>query len=218
MKYLKFKKLLSEYPLFSTGDLGLFLRKKYSRSTLNTLKRWDDQKLLIKLRRGVYLLGDYNISDPAILAGKIYEPSYISLEYALGHYGIIPDMVFSVTSMTTRTTREFYNQVGHYSYHKIKNSAFGGFTPILIDGISYSLATPEKALVDFLYLNRDTFDGSVDQFKSYRFNDDFRWNKGLLVMYARLFLNKKTTYLVNQFIEQYCKRREVVNVAKSAIF
>lgn len=216
MKYLEFKKLLSAYPLFSSEDLKVFLGRKYSRSVLNNLRRWEEKGLLIKLRKGVYLLSDYKIYDPAVLAGKIYAPSYVSLEYALGHYGVIPEMVFSVTSMTTRVTKQFHNKVGHYYYHKIKSNAFGGYIPTSKDGISYYFATPEKALVDFLYLNRDNLDGSRGQFESYRFNEDFKWRRGLLMLYAKLFSNKKTNYLTNKFIEVYSKKRRL-NAAKSRI-
>lgn len=207
MTYLYFEKLLSSYPAFSSGDLNIFLGDKYNRSVLNNLKRWNKKGYLVNLRKGVYLLNSYKVHDSAILAGKIYGPSYISLEYALGYYGIIPEMVFSVTSVTTRTTKEFHNEIGHYYYHKIKTSAFGGYAPIVKDGIPYYFANPEKALVDFLYLNRNRFDGSVGQFESYRFNEDFKWHKQLLLSYAKLFSNKKTTYLTNKFVNTYCKKR-----------
>lgn len=207
MRFTEFKKILSGYPSFSFSDLQLFLGNKYKRSILNEIKRWEKKTLLIKLRRGAYLFGDYKINDPAILAGKIYSPSYISLEYALGHYGIIPEMVFAVTSVTTRTTRQFHNQVGHYYYHTIKKDAFGGYIPMVKDGISYYLASPEKALVDFLYFNRNKLDGTVGQFESYRFMEDYRWKKGLLLTYAKLFLNKKTLYLTKKFIETYYTKK-----------
>ncbi len=207
MRYTEFRKLLTGYPLFSFGDLQLFLGKEYRHSILNEIKRWEKKELVIKLRRGVYLLGDYKVDDSSILAGKIYDPSYVSLEYALGHYGIIPDMVFAVTSVTTRTTREFHNHVGHYYYHTIKRDAFGGYIPMIKDGVSYYFATPEKALVDFLYLNRNKLDGSAGQFESYRFNEDYHWKKGLLTTCAKLFANKKTLFLTKKFIETYYSKK-----------
>ena len=206
MRFSEFKKLLSSYPLFSTKDLSIFLGGKYNRSTLNNLKRWEDSGLLIQLCRGVYLFGEYDVENLAMLARKIYDPSYVSLEYALGYYGIIPEMVFSVTSVTTRLTKEFYNSAGHFYYHKIKKTAFSGYIPMVKDGISYYFATPEKALVDFLYLHRDDLDGSKNQFESYRFNEEYQWKKGQLLSYAKLFSNKKTILLTYKFIELYCHK------------
>jgi len=156
------------------------------------------------LRRGLYIFSEIkNGIDTMTLATKIYPPSYASLETALSFYGIIPEAVFTTTSVTTRKTKEFKNSAGNFSYQKIKKEAFGGFETKSQNGISFNLALPEKALVDFLYLNRNTLNGELVQFQSYRFNEDFKFNIDKLVSFAEAFQNKKVTELTNKFIKYY---------------
>src|SRR3989344_3452385 len=64
------------------------------------------QDLFVKLRNGLYALK----TDPPHeleIANRIYGPSYVSFEYALAYYRLIPETVYTVTSATTKTTREF---------------------------------------------------------------------------------------------------------------
>ena len=103
-----------------------------------------------RVRRGLYFFTGETI-DTFSLANVIYAPSYFSLETALSFYGLIPEVVYSVTSITTRTTREFgFNDI-NYSYQSIKTEAFTGYVPIDRDGIKILMATPEKALADYYY-------------------------------------------------------------------
>ena len=106
--------------------------------------------LFLKMRNNYYTLKD---SHPSLysIANKLYQPSYISLESALSHYGIIPEVVYTVTSVTTKPTREFTTPKSVFSYQRIKKSVFGGYSPISIEGKVVLLAEPEKALADYLY-------------------------------------------------------------------
>ena len=71
--------------------------------------------LFVKLRNGFYAIKD---SAPSLylIANKLYQPSYVSLEKALSHYGIIPETVYAITSVTTKPTREFKSSKGVFSY------------------------------------------------------------------------------------------------------
>ena len=106
--------------------------------------------LLLKLRNNYYMLKD---SHPPLyaIANKLYQPSYVSLESALSHYGIIPEVVYAVTSITTKPTREFKTPQAVCSYQRIKKSVFAGYSPVSIEGHIVLLAEPEKALADYLY-------------------------------------------------------------------
>jgi len=106
--------------------------------------------LFIKLKANCYILKD---SQPSFyfLANKLYQPSYISLETALSFYGIIPETVYTLTSLTTKPTREFMTQKGVFSYQKIKKSVFMGYLPLKIENNLVYFASPEKALADYLY-------------------------------------------------------------------
>lgn len=219
MKYLEFKSKLLSYPLFSTSDLKLIFQADFNRSLLNNLKRWEKDGLIIKLRKGLYLLRfDKDSINPMILAEKIYSPSYISLEFALSYYGIIPEAVFTVTSISTKKSNFFtIPNVGHFSYQTVKKEAFGGYKNFNENGISYSMAEPEKALLDFFYLNKKVMDGSDANFLSYRFSELFRYNNMRIKKLAKYYSDKKTTLLANKFIS-FNIRRKKGNVAEEGFF
>ena len=205
MKFIEFRKNIEEIPLFQTKEIRLILGDKFTKSFLNNLKNWQKQDYLIKVRKGFYYPDDLKTAtNPITLASKIYYPSYVSLESALGYYGIIPEAVFSITSVTTRKTKYFTNEYfGKFIYKKIKKEAFGGFVTQQEKNVSFNLAVPEKALVDFFYLNRNILDGTREQFEGYRFNEDFRYDKEKLLGFAKCFKNKKVLRLTENFIQYY---------------
>ncbi len=105
---------------------------------------------LQRLRRGIYSFTGANV-DPYLIANTIYTPSYISLETALSYYGLIPEVVYTITSITTKPTREFnFNDI-NYSYQSIKMVAFTGYVPLDKNNTKILIATPEKALADYYY-------------------------------------------------------------------
>ncbi|WP_176231845.1 type IV toxin-antitoxin system AbiEi family antitoxin domain-containing protein [Candidatus Hakubella thermalkaliphila] len=102
------------------------------------------------MRNGLYALTS-NLPSELLIANKLYQPSYISLEYALSYHHLIPETVYTITSATTKPTREFEALDKIYHYYKIKREAFLGYEPKKIDGVTVLIAEPEKALVDYLY-------------------------------------------------------------------
>jgi predicted transcriptional regulator of viral defense system len=110
---------------------------------------------IIRIKKGLYIFGDEFRRRPfsrEILANLIYGPSYISLEYALQHYGLIPERVEAVTSVTTGRPRRFSTPAGLFTYRMIPLEAFRiGMDRIEIgDGRAFLMATPAKALADKL--------------------------------------------------------------------
>ncbi|MFA6973569.1 MAG: hypothetical protein WC238_02390 [Parcubacteria group bacterium] len=204
MNFFEFKEKIKELPYFETKELRLILGADFSSTTLVNLKNWIKKGYLIMLRRGLYTLAEMkNSADAMVFSTKIYAPAYVSLETALSYYGIIPEAVFTTTSVTTRKTKQFKTPLGNFSYQKIKKEAFGGFEIKNQNGISFNLALPEKALVDFLYLNRNILNGELAQFQGYRFNEDFKFNVDRLASLAEAFQNKKVTELTDKFIKYY---------------
>jgi len=204
MNYFEFKKKIEELPYFETKELRLVLGDTFTTSTLTNLKNWVNKGHLIMLRRGLYVLAEVaHKMDVMAFATKIYQPSYVSMEMALSFYGIIPEAVFTVTSVTTRKTKEFKTPQGNFSYQKIKKEAFGGYDTIKNDKFSFNLALPEKAMVDFFYLNRNILDGSRHQFEGYRLNEDFPYDAKKLAFFAHAFQNKKVESLTQSFIQYY---------------
>jgi predicted transcriptional regulator of viral defense system len=114
---------------------------------------------IIRVKKGLYIFGlDYRKRPYSreILANLIYGPSYISLEYALSYHGLIPERVESLTSVTTGRSRTFITPVGLFTYRMIPLPAFrAGMTRIeLVDGGAFLIATPEKAIVDKILIDR----------------------------------------------------------------
>jgi len=121
------------------------------------LSRWIHAGRLLPLRRGMYALADqYRRApvNPAALANLLYRPSYLSARWALGFYGMIPERVSTLTSVTTRVPRTFNNAFGEFEYRHVKRPVFSGYAPVMLDGQKVLLADPEKALLDLWHLER----------------------------------------------------------------
>lgn len=203
MRYPEFKQKVREYPLITRQYLGLLTTDLHPLQ--NQLIRWQKQNLIIKLRRGIYLL---NEEDRAInpsrlfIANQLYSPSYISCEYALGYYGLIPERVVDVTSVTTRKTASFKNELGTFRYQHIKEDAFAGFREVKDEaGLTCLVAEPEKAVVDFLYLNLSKFkrDDREVLRDSYRFQSISDLRESKIKNHARIFKSRKLLAVAESF-------------------
>ena len=128
------------------------------RDKLSDLLRKKD---IVRIKKGLYIFGDNYRRRPysrEILANLIYGPSYISLEYALHYYGLIPERVEAVTSVTSGRSRKFFTPGGLFVYRNVPLKAFqSGMDMIEIEGgRSFLIATPEKALADKIRDDRGT--------------------------------------------------------------
>ena len=107
---------------------------------------------LIQLTRGIY---ETDKNAPGYcLAGSIFGPSYLSFEYALSVYGLIPEAVYTFTSATfdKKKVREQENNFGRFTYRDVPTEAYPfGIVIKEENGYVYQMATPEKALCDKLY-------------------------------------------------------------------
>src|SRR3989338_4136356 len=84
------------------------------------------EDLFFKIRNGLYAL-QTDLPGDEVIANRLYAPSYISFEYALCRYGIIPESVYTITSATTRVTREFVVNNKSFTYAHIKKQAYRGY-------------------------------------------------------------------------------------------
>lgn len=204
MKFSEFQQIIEQYPLFTTNELRLILREKYDQNIKNQIKKWTDLNYLIKLKKSTYLLNKKEIIanlDLAYLATKIYYPSYISLEYALSYYGIIPEAVNTVTSITTRKTVNFKNKLGEYAYHHLSTKAFLGFVSKQNHNFTFQIAYPEKALADYLYFNRQNIILNNNYWDSLRLNLSKNFKLSKLKIYSKYFNNKKLEKIIANFIQ-----------------
>ncbi len=127
---------------------------------LKDYKRPNDKIQLLKaagliepIKKGLYIAGRSIGSqrpESALIANHILGPSYVSMESALSHYGLIPEKVFAVTSMTTKASRKFATQIGLYTYTylPLPYFAFGLSIVTFSKDQKAMMATAEKALCD----------------------------------------------------------------------
>ena len=151
MNFIKFRNRFQSLACFTTNQVFA----SYPEFNRNNLGRWVRQGYLVRLRQGYYAFPEYRESTEFALwfANIIYKPSYISLHTALSFYGIIPEAVPQITSVTTLKTKTFSNDFGEYSYKNIKpDMMFGYDLREMEGGRRIMFATPEKALIDLLYL------------------------------------------------------------------
>lgn len=120
------------------------------------LSRWVESGKLVQIQRGLYALSErYRKTEPHpfYIANRIKRASYVSLQSALEHFGLIPEYVPVVTSVTTGRPQTFVTPLGNFVYKHVKKELFFDYTmeelPI---GQSAFIASPEKALLDLLYL------------------------------------------------------------------
>ena len=109
---------------------------------------------IIRLKKGLYVV-DPSVSRVALstelIANHIYAPSYVSMSSALRYYGLIPETVYAIQSMTIKHSRSFETPIGRFDYTFINREAFHiGITSINKQSYAFLMATPEKALCDLI--------------------------------------------------------------------
>ena len=160
----------------------------------NNISYWSKKGLIVKLRNGLYTFPEYKAKSgfAFYFANKIYRPSYISLHSALAFYGMIPESIVQITSVTSMKTASFSNAFGEFSYKSVRHDLMFGYdVKPMIEGQSFLLAKPEKALVDLLYLY--PFYNTKSEIEELRLDMDFIHNDlnlNLLKEYLRQIHSK----------------------------
>jgi hypothetical protein len=130
---------------------------------------------LIRLRKGLYVFGERYRRTPLSrehLANLIYGPSYVSLDYALSHYGLIPERVENVTSVTTGENRRFSTPLGDFTYRPLPPRRYAPGVRWAGEGDTrYLMASPEKALVDKVWADKRFSPANLKDFEAYLFED-----------------------------------------------
>ena len=160
----------------------------------NNLSRWIQKGYLLRLKQGFYTFPEYRQKPDFALyfANQIYNPSYISLHTALAFYGMIPEGVVQITSVTALKTASFRNDFGEYAYKSVKNNLMFGYElKKMADRRAIHFATPEKALLDLLYLY--PFYNNAQELMELRLDEDFMsrdLNKDVLSDFCAKFQSK----------------------------
>lgn len=177
------------------------LREKDYASPNNKLELLRKKGEYIQVRHGLYET-DRN-TPPHLLACAIYGPSYLSFEYALSFYGLIPEKVVAFTSATMRKnrTKQFINDFGTYTYRDIPAAAFPHETVIKdYDGRGYQIATAEKAVCDMLYIQKPVYSVKALKellFDNMRLDEDafHKLDKAALIFLCPLYGRKNLNFL-----------------------
>ena len=137
----------TERKLFTTGDLKKLLRVGKDNTVYKTVEGLIKEKILIRLSKGKYLYRNARPHDFEI-ANFLFSPSYISFESALNFYNILIQVPYSVTSATTLRNKVISSNGKEYIYAHIDPRVYFGYKR----EDTFLIATPEKALIDLLYL------------------------------------------------------------------
>jgi predicted transcriptional regulator of viral defense system len=163
------------------------------------LSRWVGAGKLIQLAKGLYTLAEpYRklAPHPFVVANAMKKASYVSLQSALAHFGMIPEHVPTVTSVTTQRPSRVETSLGRFLFRHIKREWFSGYTQEdLGSGQKAFVATPEKALLDLVYLTP-----GADRYEfltELRLQNFTRLDRDTLVKLARTSKSPKLQRAVN---------------------
>lgn len=177
--------ILKQAPYLTKSNLALPLGKEGD--DLNYwIKKLTNEKLLTPLKKGFYISSYYQdtmIRNPeqaesywVYLANVLRSPSYVSLEYVLSKYNVIPETISSITSITLKSPRIYRSEKAAFVYRNIKRDFFYGYRFLVFgnSGLTAKIAYLYKAIFDFLYLKPF---GSEQEMQTYlletgRFNWD----------------------------------------------
>lgn len=141
----------SNIPVSTAALASLFPENKAGGEKVRSLEQ---KEYVIRLKRGLYVVNPEVSRVPLsleLIANQLYAPSYVSMSSALRYYGLIPETVYTMQSMTIKHSRSFDTPVGHFDYSSINREAFHiGVTIIDKQTYTFLMASPEKALCDLI--------------------------------------------------------------------
>lgn len=172
MKFAEFLKIYGNKPFIEADTFSLYAsRPQQIRSQVS---RWIQKGWIVSLKRGLYAFNEVYQRRPVsmlYLANYLHKPSYISMEYALGMYDLIPEKITVVTSVTTKKTFTYDNTYGMFKYYSVREDLFTGYTIQMEKAQNVFIASPEKAIIDYFYFNQSRFKGNFDEFEAMRFQN-----------------------------------------------
>lgn len=154
MRWQQLLEIVGDEPTFET--LLLVAGEVTPYQVQRQLSDWVQADKVTQLKRGVYSLAPRFQAirpHPFVIANRLVAGSYVSLQMALSYYGLIPEHVAVVTSVTTQRPGRWQNEFGRFVYRHVVPHLFYGmdYLPVTEEQFAY-IATPEKALLDLIYL------------------------------------------------------------------
>lgn len=166
------------------------------------------QKILIQIRRGLYLIKlptHHSRYDPFELALIVYGPSYISLESALSHHGWIPEAVYVTTSVTTRRATFFDTPIGQFRYSQSPLASFYlHVEQIQSSSSTFLMAHPWKAIADYLYVYKKSWNSIFNMCADLRIEENKikEYDNQVLKDLIRHYGNKKVKKILSIFLKE----------------
>src|SRR6202022_2922890 len=132
--------------------------------------------ILVPIKKGLYIAGpavNAGKPEPFLLANHILGPSYVSSDTALSYYGLIPERVYEITSMTTKAPRKYKTSMGLFSYTHLRLPYYSfGIRQVKLSDDKYVLvAAPEKALFDKVVTTAGILFRSPQMVRNYLLDD-----------------------------------------------
>lgn len=155
---IKNKEIIENKPYLTKIELSILLEKT-GKNLDKKISQLIRNEYLVPLKNGLYTTKICLLKAPKnfgeFVSNVLYYPSYLSLEYVLQKENLIPESVMVYSSVTNKITRFFKNSLGQFSYRKIKTPFFSGYQEVdFWQNYKIKIATPAKALFDFLYLKK----------------------------------------------------------------
>ncbi|TVQ88146.1 MAG: hypothetical protein EA393_09540 [Bacteroidetes bacterium] len=199
MNFKEFHNKMISFVVFSYEDIyGVFGDIDRRR-----LYEWAKKKYIIPVIKGVYIFNEFKDTKGLeyLIANKIYEPSYLSLEYVMSSESLIPEAVYTLTSISTKKTAIFDTSFGNFSYRNLKTELYHGYElrkieiPLYGKSIERTVKTAsiEKAFFDFVYLKKGLFTKNEIL--------EMRFDRSVLEALNKKSLNKYTSLSNNRTVE-----------------
>jgi hypothetical protein len=208
MNFREFHDMMLSFVIFSYEDIkGVFGSIDRRR-----IHEWAQKGYIHQIIKGYYLFREFRDIENLgfLISNKIYEPSYLSMEFVLSSEGVIPEAVYTFTAVGTRKTSSFSTPFGDYYYHSIKNNLFSGYElkklEINLNGRVLErfvrVACLEKAFFDFFYFRRRYV--SDNDIPGFRFDPVVlsRINKNRLYDFISLSGNRKIEITIMKILNQ----------------
>lgn len=142
---------IGSIPVTSTVIASLYPETKTKFAKIAQLEKANE---IIRLRRNLFVANPSETRSPlsaGLIANHLLAPSYVSMQTALCHYGLIPEAVYTTQSMTFKAARTYNTPIGSFSFTHISRDAYHiGLTQAREENATYTIATPEKALCDLI--------------------------------------------------------------------
>jgi predicted transcriptional regulator of viral defense system len=193
--------------VFTQADAAIAIDgSDYSRHGL--IKRAAAKGEILHIRRGLYLLAPKYQKNPVniySLAQLVYGPSYVSMETALNYHGWIPEAVYACTCASYKTAKEFETPIGIFRYKPVPQKIFYRGVERREDetGNVFFMASPAKALADYIYIHRLNWKKPVEAAESLRIEPEDVYSVKAYEISA--LLNNYTNIRVKLFLKNWLK-------------